>query len=630
MKYDLENEEQLRDLAVSLRPKERHPDWLEQLAPFLSYVRDADATTRASKPFHENIWEDNPVSNVGMGTVNISKAIDDQDFRQWFAQESLKPLSDAEESAAKQLDGFYNELVDRLRKFAGRVPYVKIFRVLACLYPRHFTTIADRATAQRFHRALFGRTKNQGAVRRQLDIRRRLDTLLGPLEDSPEALAERMTIAWALFEDYVRPSDTSDDADVVDSSGQVVLKPLPASQRRKGLTSIRGGLATIANALRFVTDGVTRQDLMDYLRAEFPDYRENTLRTLINILKNEFYVIKEEDGLISPTPRGDLFLETGDPQELIPQFLTRTLGVDHVLSALKKGSMDTGDLVVLLQGVNPGWTSQFTPRAMLKWLRDFRLLEVDASGVYSLTDEGKAWTDAIYWQPEVLEANDKYELEQAPVTQPALDIAKVNLNALREAATEGTAFNSHLVERMHFGLWANPRRHFAVLAGLSGSGKTMLAMRYATALAAQYTDTPENNLFVQAIQPQWYDPAPLFGYINPLIPDKYERPPLLDFLLRAARYPHQAFTVILDEMNLSHPEQYFAPVLSAMESGEALRLHNEGDTFDGVPAVIPYPPNVAFIGTVNMDETTHGISDKVLDRAFTLEFWNIDLDSYPR
>ena len=51
---------------------------------------------------------------------------------------------------------------------------------------------------------------------------------------------------------------------------------------------------------------------------------------------------------------------------------------------------------------------------------------------------------------------------------------------------------------------------------------------------------------------------------------------------------------------------------------------------EGIPATIRYPGNLVIIGTVNMDETTHGISDKVLDRAFTIEFWDIDLDSYPR
>ena len=83
-------------------------------------------------------------------------------------------------------------------------------------------------------------------------------------------------------------------------------------------------------------------------------------------------------------------------------------------------------------------------------------------------------------------------------------------------------------------------------------------------------------------------------------------------------------------MNLSRPEQYLAPILSAMETGAPLDLHREGGIFEGIPATIRYPSNLVIIGTVNMDETTHGISDKVLDRAFTIEFWDIDLMSYPR
>jgi hypothetical protein len=67
-----------------------------------------------------------------------------------------------------------------------------------------------------------------------------------------------------------------------------------------------------------------------------------------------------------------------------------------------------------------------------------------------------------------------------------------------------------------------------------------------------------------------------------------------------------------------------------METGAPIHLHTEGDTFDGVPRSILYPANLALIGTVNMDETTHGLSDKVLDRAFVLEFWEIDLAAYPR
>lgn len=630
MRYDLENENQLRELLIAKNPKERSPDWVSRLASFLAFFRDTDVAERSSKEFHRKIWEDNPVSDVGMGTVNITAAIEDAGFRQWFAEESLKPLGDTDEAIAKRLVSFYDEIIQRIKVFSNRTPYVKIFRVLAALYPRYFTTITDRRLLQQMHRALFGKRKNPGPVRRQLEIRQRLDDLLGPVEDTPEALAERLTIAWILFADYVQPEAAADEAEVVEPSGDVVLKPLPAAQRRKGFTSIKGGLDTIANALRFVVDGVTRQDLMDYLRAEFPDYRESSLRTLINILKNEFYVIQEEGGQISPTERGELFLENSDPQELIPLFITRTLGVDHVLVALKRGAMTRAELIRLLQSANPGWTSHFAPSAMLKWLKDFGLLDVDESGAFSLTPDGVSWAGRIHWQPEKLDGSEKEGLEDIAVVQTDLDINQASLEMIRERTVADTAFAARLVDQLHFGLWSNRKRHFAVLAGLSGSGKTLLAMRYALALAGQFTDKPDSNRYIQAVQPGWYDPAPLFGYVNPLVQDKYERPPFLDFLLRAARYPEQAFVAILDEMNLSHPEQYFAPVLSAMESGEPLRLHNEGESFDGVPAVIPYPSNIAFIGTVNMDETTHGISDKVLDRAFTLEFWDIDLQSYPR
>lgn len=629
MKYDLKDNKQLHDLASKIVPQQSNPGWVESLAEFIAYVREADLEIRSSKEFHEKIWEDNPVSNVGMGTVNISAAIDDKGFRQWFAEESLKILEDSEEAVAKQLEGFFRELIERLKAFSNRTPYVKIFRVLAVLYPRHFTTIADRRLAKLMHKALFGKRKDQGPVQRQLEMRARIDGLFGPIQDEPELLAQRMTYAWILYAKYVQPETSSQESEVVEASGDIKLQPLPAAQRRKGLTSIRGGLDTIANALRFVVEGVTRQDLMDHLRTEFPDYRDSTLRTLINILKNEFYVVQEEDSIISPTDRGELFLENNDPDDLIPQLLTRTLGVDHVLLALLKKPISSLELDHLLQTVNPGWTTNFAPRAMLKWLRDFGLLEVDASGMYSLTNVGSEWAQSIHWQPECLAGIEKYEPEPAYTSSADFDIAQADLAAMRAATAGDTAFNGGLVDQLHFGLWANKKRHFAVLAGLSGSGKTLLAMRYALALAGQYTATPENNRFIQAVQPGWYDPAPLFGYVNPLTPDKYERPLFLDFILRAARHPDQAFVAILDEMNLSHPEQYFAPVLSAMESGEPLRLHNEGDAFDGVPAQIPYPSNLAFIGTVNMDETTHGISDKVLDRAYTLEFWDIDLESYP-
>jgi 5-methylcytosine-specific restriction enzyme B len=131
------------------------------------------------------------------------------------------------------------------------------------------------------------------------------------------------------------------------------------------------------------------------------------------------------------------------------------------------------------------------------------------------------------------------------------------------------------------------------------------------------------------VQPGWYDPSPLLGYVNPIQEASYRSAPFLELLLRAAGDPNHPYVAILDEMNLSHPEQYLAPVLSAMETHGWLDLHSLGEEASAVPMRVQYPANLAIVGTVNMDETTVGLSDKVLDRAYTLEFWDIDVSGFP-
>ena len=190
---------------------------------------------------------------------------------------------------------------------------------------------------------------------------------------------------------------------------------------------------------------------------------------------------------------------------------------------------------------------------------------------------------------------------------------------------QGLLFDRADVESLHLGLWANERRHFAVLAGLSGTGKTQLAELYGRALGSE-----DERLLTVPVEPGWHDPTPLLGYRDPLADGVYRQPEFLRFLIRADRSPEAVHVCVLDEMNLSHPEQYLAPVLSAMERrhGE-FHLHDRDGDLQGVPSRLRYPPNLVLIGTVNMDETTAGLSDKVLDRAFTVEFWDIEVARWP-
>ncbi len=139
---------------------------------------------------------------------------------------------------------------------------------------------------------------------------------------------------------------------------------------------------------------------------------------------------------------------------------------------------------------------------------------------------------------------------------------------------QGLLFDRADVESLHLGLWADDQRHFAVLAGLSGTGKTQLGYHYGRALVVTDADETESRLLTVRVQPGWHDPSPLLGYSNPLAGGAYQRTEFLNFLLRASQRPAEPHVCILDEMNLSHPEQYLAPLLSAMEQRDGvLDLH---------------------------------------------------------
>lgn len=166
---------------------------------------------------------------------------------------------------------------------------------------------------------------------------------------------------------------------------------------------------------------------------------------------------------------------------------------------------------------------------------------------------------------------------------------------------------------------------FCILTGLAGSGKTKLA----EALAMWLSESPAQYKLV-AVGADWTNNEQLLGYADVLHGALYRKPAngALDLMLAAEDNPGKPHFLILDEMNLSHVERYFADVLSAMESRNApLALHSHGGALPSVaggvanvPPTLALPRNLFIIGTVNVDETTYMFSPKVLDRANVIEF----------
>lgn len=178
----------------------------------------------------------------------------------------------------------------------------------------------------------------------------------------------------------------------------------------------------------------------------------------------------------------------------------------------------------------------------------------------------------------------------------------------------GLHYLPQLIIRFTASLLTKP---FVILTGLSGSGKTKLAQAF-----VQWICQDESQYRIIPVGADWTNREPLLGYPNALKPEEYVKPDsgVLDLIIQANNQPDLPHFLILDEMNLSHVERYFADFLSVMESKEQIPLYSEGTVQNGVPAKLKVPSNLFIIGTVNIDETTNMFSPKVLDRANTIEF----------
>lgn len=161
---------------------------------------------------------------------------------------------------------------------------------------------------------------------------------------------------------------------------------------------------------------------------------------------------------------------------------------------------------------------------------------------------------------------------------------------------------------------------FVILTGLSGSGKTKLAEAFSL-----WISESEAQYCMVAVGADWTNRDPLLGFPNALGEGQYVKPDsgALDLIIRAGNDQAKPYFLILDEMNMSHVERYFADFLSAMESTDGtISFHPDTEIWNScdVPHEIKLPKNLFIIGTVNIDETTYMFSPKVLDRANVLEF----------
>ncbi|AWC28586.1 AAA family ATPase [Bacillus cytotoxicus] len=154
-----------------------------------------------------------------------------------------------------------------------------------------------------------------------------------------------------------------------------------------------------------------------------------------------------------------------------------------------------------------------------------------------------------------------------------------------------------------------------ILGGIPGIGKSRFVQAYAEALGLQYGE----ELIWIPISPTYQEPHDLLGYLHPNGAFIESETQLVRTLLKAKENPNQLYMIVFDEMNMSHIEHWFTPFLSILQlekKNRILTLYEEGARGENqVPAKIEIGENIIFVGTINFDETTKELSDRLLDRV---------------
>ena len=238
---------------------------------------------------------------------------------------------------------------------------------------------------------------------------------------------------------------------------------------------------------------------------------------------------------------------------------------------------------------------------------------------------------AAYERPAEMEARYK-EIEMPHIGK---DIAKQPVKADIDEMTwltgvgnacdtYGLHFNSRILKAFHTSLKTAEWSPLTVLAGVSGTGKSELPRLYSHFGGIYFEPL--------SVQPNWDSQESMLGFFNS-IDNKFDAQPVLRFLAQSQKpwiYDNPGLQdavclVLLDEMNLAHPELYFAEFLSKLE----LRRGRKGSDVPFIPVKIgagmkpyelPLGRNVLWTGTMNQDETTKSLSDKVLDRSIIINF----------
>jgi 5-methylcytosine-specific restriction enzyme B len=623
---------------------EKSQNWIKEYLESINKIRELSDERLKSPEGQRVLWAQKGPSGLGPGEAVV---LPDKAFQDAEIASSLVALrsstwpEDARARAtalASEYDRILNVLAERHTK---KRPQSKLLRVFSVLLPGEVHCGFNRASQRGLAELLLNDSEQRlRPLEQHVLVRARLRKVLGP-ERELEEHVRRSIFCWRLYKKH-NPSGAGEvapqPADEGESKGKIQqLTVYPFSKQLKGNFPVSRMTAAYRDVIQACLPGVPPKELLDVL-GDNPDFKslsKASQKQLTSRLVALGLLTRTADGLLRPTPEGENLLEEETPDVLVARFIERVFPFAALLAYMTK-PRTMKELKEHLRELYPNWTEDRGPSGVIAWARDLELIEKDEAEHFALSEYGRYFAErlpeALPKAPEIA----KESVEDLPAAQDAahqeLRIAALEALLQRfksEASKSGLVISEEHIEDLHHALHSQGRKRFVILSGLSGTGKTRIIHEYALMNCLLLNLDPEKHVSLVAVSPDWQDHTGLLGYVNALHEEPtYQREEALLLVLKAASDPANPYFLILDEMNLARVERYFAPFLSAMETGGALRLHGAEEPVDGVPPSVPWPANLYIAGTVNMDETTFAFSDKVLDRAFTFEFWEVDLKAF--
>lgn len=624
------SDDRIRELYETAR---LDTDWLgryQRLVARYAAMSDADLLLPENQV---KLWRARDVTPMRRGKfVKVQQASQDAELARAFAALRMRNWPEGVEARAEAIQGEFERLLSLVtsrHSKNGKQPKAQLARAFAALLPADIHCVVEEGDARKV-RELLARNPARFVCGHVLS-RARLRAVLGP-EANLDEHVKRSVFCWWLYENR---ATLTTGGKPKGSKAATALVLWPFAQQRKGLAAHSGLSERYRAVVQAAVEGAERAEILEALTATHPDRSERTHQQVVSAVKS-LGLLESRDGLLYPSAQGREFLKSETPDVLVEALLVRVFPFAHFLRALAGGPKQAATLYAELQAIYPQWTSTQAASHSLLWARRVGLVERTPGGL-TLTSYGHAWEKRL---PPKLPVPEDEDVPDADPDEEGAALVVTERRAWPDFATiwerfgtdddaKKLVFDEHQLAAIHAAWHCSPTKRFILLSGLSGTGKTQVASIYARLYCEHLDLDSKKHVALVPVSPDWRDPSGLLGYFSALHEEpSFHVEPALRLLMDASSDPGRPYFLILDEMNLARVERYFAPLLSAMETGGDIPIHGNADEIDGVPPRLKWPTNLFIAGTVNMDETTYPFSDKVLDRAFTFELWDVDLKSF--